>query len=148
MSRWRESSGRSSGSQIVPPGESSSSNTCESFTRFSKSAILASRRTSPSRMNGQPYTGANAMLSPPIVSDLAGLRACSSNWLGALATCSRIELGVEADAVLVLDGLAGGAQQLDGLGQEELDSDLGDDPAPAAVEHLERVLAEDLVTGH
>ena len=61
MSRWRESNGRSSGSQIVPPGESSCSNDWESFTRFSKSAILASRRTSPSRMNGHPYTGANTM---------------------------------------------------------------------------------------
>ena len=54
MSRWRESSGRSSGSQIVPPGESSSGKACASRTRFSKSAIFASRRTSPSRMNGQP----------------------------------------------------------------------------------------------
>ena len=54
MSRWRESSGRSFGSQIVPPGESSSGNACDSFTRFSKSFIVASRRTSPSRINGQP----------------------------------------------------------------------------------------------
>jgi len=37
MSRCRESSGLSSGSQIVPPGESSSGNDCASFTRFSKS---------------------------------------------------------------------------------------------------------------
>ena len=37
MSRWRESSGTSSGSQIVPPGESSCGNDCESFTRFWKS---------------------------------------------------------------------------------------------------------------
>ena len=35
MSRWRESSGVSLGSTIVPPGESSSSNDCESFTKFS-----------------------------------------------------------------------------------------------------------------
>jgi len=38
------------------------------------------------------------------------------------------ELGIEADAVLALDGLARAAQQLDGLGQQELDSKLGDDP--------------------
>ena len=58
------------------------------------------------------------------------------------------ELGVEADAVLVLDDLAGGAQQLDRLGQQELDPELGDDPPPAAVEHVHRVLAEDLVARH
>ena len=38
MSRWRESSGLSFGSQIVPPGESSCGNACASRTRFSKSA--------------------------------------------------------------------------------------------------------------
>ena len=54
MSRWRESSGRSSGSTIVPPAESSSGNDCDSFTKFSKSAILPSRRVSPSRTNGGP----------------------------------------------------------------------------------------------
>ena len=54
MSRWRESSGVSLGSTIVPPGESSSSNDCESRTKFSKSAIVASRRTAPSRTNGGP----------------------------------------------------------------------------------------------
>ena len=36
------------------PGESSSGKACASRTRFSKSAIFASRRTSPSRMNGHP----------------------------------------------------------------------------------------------
>ena len=54
MSRWRESSGVSFGSTMVPPGESSSSKDCESFTKFSKSAIVASRRTAPSRTNGGP----------------------------------------------------------------------------------------------
>ncbi len=54
MSRWRESSGRSSGSTTVPPAESSSGNDCASFTKFSKSAIFASRRVSPSRTNGGP----------------------------------------------------------------------------------------------
>ena len=54
MSRWRESSGLSFGSQIVPPGESSCGNACESRTRFSKSAYVASRRSIPSRTNGQP----------------------------------------------------------------------------------------------
>ena len=78
----------------------------------------------------------------------AGLRACRSNSRGAFATCSRIEVGVEPDAVLVLDDLPGAAQQLDRLGQQELDPELGDDPPPAAVEHRHRVLAEDLVARH
>ncbi len=54
MSRWRESSGRSFGSQIVPPGESSCGNDCASLTKFWKSSYVASRRSSPSRTNGQP----------------------------------------------------------------------------------------------
>ena len=35
MSRWRESNGRSLGSTIVPPGESSCGKLCDSFTKFS-----------------------------------------------------------------------------------------------------------------
>ena len=58
------------------------------------------------------------------------------------------ELGVEADAVLVLDDLPGAAEQLDRLREQELDSEFGDDPSPAAVEHVHRVLAEDLVARH
>ncbi len=80
------------------------------------------------------------MWSPPMCAVCAGLRACSSNSRGAFATCSRIALGVEPDPVLVLDDLAGAAQQLDRLGQQELDPELGHDPPPAAVEHLHRVL--------
>ena len=44
--------------------------------------------------------------------------------------------------------LTGAAQQLYCLGQEELDSDSEDDPPPAAIQHRERVLTKDLVTGH
>ena len=54
MSRWRESSGTSFGSQIVPPTESSCGKAWASRARFWKSASVASRRSSPSRMNGQP----------------------------------------------------------------------------------------------
>ena len=58
------------------------------------------------------------------------------------------ELRVEPDTVLVLDDLPGVAQQLDRLREQELDPELGDDPPPAAVERLDRVLAEDLVARH
>ena len=75
----------------------------------------------------------------------AGLRAGRSNSRGRLRDLLEDEVGVEADAVLALDDLAGGAQDLDRLGQQELDAELADDPPPAAIEHLHRVLAEDLV---
>jgi hypothetical protein len=58
------------------------------------------------------------------------------------------ELGVEPDAVLVLERLAGAGEQLDGLGEQELDPDLGHQASPAAVDHGHRVFAEDLVAGH
>ncbi len=58
------------------------------------------------------------------------------------------EFRVEADAVLLLDDLARVTEQLDRLGQQELDAELGDDPPPAPVQGGHRVLAEDLVTGH
>ena len=54
MSRWRESSGVSFGSQITPPAESRSSNDWASITKRRKSSIVASRRTSPLRTKGGP----------------------------------------------------------------------------------------------
>ena len=54
---------------------------------------MASRRTSPSRTNGQPYTELNTMWSPPMCTVLAGFLACTSNSRGALATCSSTNSG-------------------------------------------------------
>ncbi len=54
MSRWRESSGASFGSQITPPAESSSANDWDSIASLRKSSSVASRRTSPWRTNGGP----------------------------------------------------------------------------------------------
>ena len=54
MSRWRESSGVSLGSQTTPPAESSTSKDWASREKLRKSSIVASRRTSPSRTNGGP----------------------------------------------------------------------------------------------
>jgi hypothetical protein len=76
---------------------------------------------------------------------VAGLQLELARDLGDLL---EDELGIEADAVLVLDDLPGRPQQLDGLGEQELDSELGDDSPPALVEHLHRVLGEDLATEH
>jgi hypothetical protein len=58
------------------------------------------------------------------------------------------EVGIELDPDVVLDRLAGLPEQLDRLGEHELDAQLADDPPPAAIEHLHRVLAEDLVARH
>ena len=55
------------------------------------------------------------------------------------------ELRVEEDRV-PLDLLARRAEILDRLVEHELDTELADDPAPAAIEDVHRVLAEDLVT--
>ena len=54
MSRCLESSGASFGSQITPPAESSSSYAYDNMASWRKSFSVASRRTSPSRTNGQP----------------------------------------------------------------------------------------------
>jgi hypothetical protein len=54
MSRWRESSAASFGSQITPPAESSTENDWASLVKLWKSSRVPSRRTSPSRTNGGP----------------------------------------------------------------------------------------------
>jgi hypothetical protein len=57
------------------------------------------------------------------------------------------ELGVEED-LLVLHALAGLLEVVDRLGQHEFHAELRDDPPPAAVERVDRLLAEDFVAGH
>ena len=87
------------------------------------------------------------MCWPPRWMLFSGLRACTSNSRGALATCSSTNSGSRID-LLAVDLLAGGAKGLERLVEQELDPDLGDDPPPAAIEDRHRVLAEDLVAGH
>ncbi len=93
MSRCRESSGASLGSQMTPPAESSSGKLWASIENLRKSVMVASRRTSASLTNGGPYTPLKTMWSPPMCTVLAGLRACTSNSRGALATCSSTKSG-------------------------------------------------------
>ena len=80
-----------------------------------------------------------------VVGRVAGLQLELPGRLGHLL---EDELGVEADPVLLLDDLARVTEQLDRLGQQELDAQLGDDPPPAPVQDGHRLLAEDLVAGH
>ena len=88
------------------------------------------------------------MLSPPMCSVVGGVARLQLELPRRLGDLLEDELGVEADAVGVLDDLSGAPEQLDRLGQQELDPELGDDPPPAPVEHVDRVLAEDLVARH
>ena len=88
------------------------------------------------------------MWSPPMWQERSGLRASSSNSTRRLGHLLEHEVGVELDEVVALDRLAGRPEQLDRLGQHELDAQLGEDPPPAAIEHVHRVLAEDLVSRH
>ena len=83
----------SSGSQTMPPAESITEKPCARRAKLRKSSILASRRTSPSRTNGGPYTAPNAIASSPMWTVFAGLRACTSNERGAFATCSSRKSG-------------------------------------------------------
>ena len=78
---------------------------------------------------------------------LSGLRACTSNSRGALATCFEHEVRVEEDGVL-LDLLPGLAEQVQRPVGHELHADLADQPPPAPVQGGHRVLGEDLVARH
>jgi hypothetical protein len=66
---------------------------------------------------------------------------------GRLGHLLEHELRVEVDH-LPVHPLARLGEQLDRLRLGELDADLGNDPAPAAVEHRDRVRREDLVPRH
>ena len=148
MSRWRESSGASFGSQMVPPAESSCGNDCDSLAEAARSRPSSPRGARRPRAR----TAARRPTRTPCGRRRGGrcARGCGPGRrtrCGAFATCSMHEVGVEAD-VLALGLLPGRGEQLDGLGQDELDADLGHDPPPAAVEGRDRLLGEDLVARH
>ena len=74
------------------------------------------------------------MWSPPMWALLRRVARLELELARRLGDLLEDELGVEADAVLVLDDLARVREQLDRLGEQELDPELGHDPPPAAVE--------------
>ena len=86
----------------------------------------------------------NTMLSSPMCTLLAGLRAWTSNECGAFATCSRMKSG-SSQTLSPSVRMPCGGEELDRLGQQELDAELADDPLPAPLERLDRVRREDLV---
>ena len=77
----------------------------------------------------------------------SGLRACTSNSRGALATCSRTNSG-SRKTVLSSTFCPASRNSVERPVAHELDADLGDQPAPARVERGHRVLGEDLVARH
>ena len=147
MSRWRESSGVSSGSTIVPPAESSCGNVCESLQKFSKSSIDALRRTAPSRTNGGPYTDGERHVVAADVERVLRVPRLHVELARRLRDLLEHEVRIELDE-LAVDLLAGLRERLHRLREQELDSELGDDPPPAAVERRDGILGEDLVAGH
>ncbi len=124
MSRWRESSGRSSGSQIVPPGESSSGNAWDEPDQVLEVGHL---RVAADVALADERAAVDGCEDHVVAADVGGLRRVASLQLELprrLGDLLEDQLRVEPDAVLVLDDLAGAAQQLDRLGQQELDPEL------------------------
>ena len=92
MSRWRESSGVSFGSQIVPPGVSSWGTPAKAHEVLE----VGVRRLAPLQPLADERAavdGAERHVPAADVQRALGLRACRSNSRGAFATCSRIQSG-------------------------------------------------------
>ena len=144
MSRWRESSGVSFGSQIVPPGESSCGNACAS----SHEVLEVVRRSRRGARAPRARTGSRRRRRRP-----CGCRRCGRCARGCApggrtpAAPSRPARGSSPGRSdeLALDLLARVAQVVERLRVEELDPELADDAAPAALELGHRGLVEDLV---
>ena len=147
MSRWRESSGRSFGSQIVPPGESSCGNACDEPDEVLE---VVHRRLAPLVSLAHERAAVDGREDHVVAADVHGaLRVArlQVELARRLRDLLEDEVRVELDD-RVLDLLAGLAEVLDRLREDELDPELADDPAPAAVERRHRVLREDLVARH
>ena len=147
MSRWRESSGASFGSTMVPPAESSSSKDWASWQKRSKSRSEASRRICALAHEGRAVDAREVHVVAAEVDAARGVARLHVVGRRRLGDLLEHEVRVEEDGV-VLDALARAAEQLQGLRVHELDAELRDDPAPPLVEHGDRVLREDLVPGH
>ena len=94
LSRWRVSTGRSSGSKGLEPATCKTSSDWMRRTKSRMSAMLPGRRPrSRSLAKDGPPTQSKLTLLPPTVMVRAGLRAVMVNSLGALATCSSISPG-------------------------------------------------------
>ena len=95
-SRCRTSSATSLGSRMLRPGVSSASVICVSFSSCSRSAIVPSRRSPPTRTNGGPLAGPKIIWSPPTMKSRAGLRACRRKLRRAPCRLGCKKSGIEA----------------------------------------------------
>ena len=87
------------------------------------------------------------MRSPPMCTSCSGLRACTQNSDGALATCSSTNSGSKLHEV-ALDLLTGRAEELERARLVELHADLRHQPLPAALDELDGLGRERLVARH
>ena len=149
MSRWRESSGLSLGSQIVPPGESSSGKACDRRTRFSKSSIVASRRVvALAHERAAVDRGEGHVLAAEVDASARGCapagRTRAAPWPPARArTRGRGSRDLPSTTCWPAARNASTASS----SRNSIPISV-DDPPPAAVEDRHGVLAEDLVARH
>ena len=133
MSRCRESSGASLGSQITPPAESMR---VERLGEPGEVAEVVHRRVAAHVAVADEGRAVDAAEGHRVAADVhgvgrvAGLDVELARRLGDLL---EQEVGVEED-VVVLDPLAGRAEQVERPVGQELDADLGDQPPPALVQ--------------
>ena len=151
MSRWRESSGRvARARRSCRPASRARGNACDEphevlevgHRRVAADVALADERAAVDRREDH-------VVAADVDASARGCAPAMSNSRGALATCSRMNSGSKRTRFSSSTICPAARRSLDaprGAGTRCPSSD--DDPPPAAVEHLHRVLAEDLVAGH
>ena len=107
MSRWRESSGRSSGSQIVPPGESSCSNDWAELDQVLEVGHLGVAPDVALADERAPVHGGEHHVVAADVGRVRRVPGLEVELARRLRDLLEDELGVEPDPVLVLERLAG-----------------------------------------
>ena len=143
ISRWRESSGTSFGSQGRPParvelvdglGEPAE------VVEVAEGRIAADRAAPDERRPLHRHEDHVASADHDVVHGIARVEREARRRLGDLLVDER---GIQPDDV-AFDVLPGRREQAERLRVVELDPDLGDEPVPAGVQDLERLGREDL----
>ncbi len=123
MSRWRESSGASLGSQITPPAVSSSGKLWASMVKRRKSLERGLAAHVALAHEGRAVDAAEDHVVAADVHVVGGVARLDVELAGGLGHLGHDEVRVELDG-LAVDALAGGPEELDRLGLDELDADL------------------------
>jgi hypothetical protein len=146
MSRWRESSGVSSGSTIVPPAVSS----CWKAGELAEVLEVVHRRVAPHGSLTDERRAVHRRERHVVTADVERVLRVPRLHVELPRRLRHLlehEVGIERDEI-ALDLLTRLRERVHGLREEELDSELGDDPPPATVEGRDGVLGEDLVARH